>query len=165
MIVDKTTSVVKRFRVVHKQWNEIANAMAKNVRLEVTVVRERDKGRSYFFCLGKPKFNSPLQERKNRRSPELALPMSHSPYEKKLDTEIRNQAILIVRRRLVRRVLGRGRRGSRQDMRLAVEDDQVERIATDVERQIDSAEQLDLTRTPRLSRVNSGEPVCCFVVC
>ena len=50
-------------------------------------------------------------------------------------------------------------------MRLAVEDDQVERIATDVERQIDSAEQLDLTRTPRLSRVNSGEPVCCFVVC
>ena len=71
VIVDKTTSVVKRFRVVHKQWNEIANTMAKNVRLEVTVVQERDKGLSYFFCLGQPKFNPPLQERKNRRSPEL----------------------------------------------------------------------------------------------
>ena len=71
LIVDKTTSVVKSFRVVHKQWNEIANAMAKNVRLEVTVVQERDKGLSYFFCLGQPKFNPPLQERKNRRSPEL----------------------------------------------------------------------------------------------
>ena len=157
LIVDKTTSVVKNFVVVYKQWNKISTAVSKNVRLQITVEREINKERTYYICIGQPTYNSPREERKNRKSPELALPMSYSPHERKLDAEIKKHAILIVRRRLVERVLGDSRRARQQTGNVAVEDEEVERIANDVEQQIEAAEQLDLNRMPQLSQLNSGK--------
>ena len=162
LIVDRTTSVVKNFDIVHKQWNEISTAVSKNVRLQVTVEREKTKGRIYYVCIGEPTFNSPRQERKHRQTPELSLPMSYSPYERKLDEEIKKQAMIIVKRRFVQRVLQMGQddRAARQQRQaITVQDEEVDRIADDVENQIQAAEQLDLHRMPRLSRLNSGE---CF---
>ena len=55
-------SVVKEMDCNVRQWDKLAKSMIATIKLEITWIRTQFARQSYFFCVGRPRFKSPIQQ-------------------------------------------------------------------------------------------------------
>jgi hypothetical protein len=140
--------VVKDLYVDHGQWDEMAKALARSIRMEVTSIRSKHSRRSYFYCLGNPIYRNPMLQQKEMEGQELVLsqlPVTARP-PRTLLADAKQAAEAVMDYRITERVLA-----------TSVTEQQVTEVASAVKTAIDYAAALDLERRPRLSRTNAGK--------
>lgn len=54
------TSVVKNVHCDRSQWDEMAKSFVSHIKMEITCIRTWHSRRSYFYCIGKPLYKSPI---------------------------------------------------------------------------------------------------------
>jgi len=95
--------------VDHGQWDELAKAITRAVRMEITAIRTKYSRKSYFICIGQPKFQNPLEQDKalksisTKKREELFSALQPPP--RQLVWDVQEVATAIVDERLARRVL------------------------------------------------------------
>lgn len=161
LVRSKVTSVVKDVHVDVSQWHEMARAITKKIKMEVSAIRTKCSWRSYFFCVGTPQFRNPIEQARESRL--IGMGSSSLP-PRDIVLEAKKVANDILNRRLADRVRGghlnlqNGIQGQRQaQQQEELNDEQVGQVATAVSAAIDFAAALDLDRRPRLSRSNAGK--------
>jgi hypothetical protein len=187
LVRSKVTSVVKDVIVGHGQWDELAKAITRAVRMEITSVHTRFSRRSYFFCIGPPKFRSPLEQERalmgiSKEKQEELFTLALQPPPRQLVLDVQAVATGIRDERLANRVLrntaiqqAHQEEPQQQEphqqegvvvqawtpndnqVPVVANDDQVEVVATAVHAAIEFAAALDLERRPRLSRTTAGK--------
>jgi hypothetical protein len=151
----RVSSVVRETLVMHNQWEELAKAISKHVRLQITKVRlQESKNIQYFFVLGNPLYKNPILQQKECKFTEISIP-NKSHTERKFSMAIRHMAEKIINLRLVSRVTHQGIQ--QEDQGEEMGEEEVREIAVNVDSQINYALALDLKRRPRLSRTNAGK--------
>ena len=166
LIKSKTTSVVKDVHVGTRQWDEMAKALVGAMRMEITSIRTQYARRSYFFCVGQPRYQNPLaQEKALSLVGMVGLVPSRGMAPRDLALEAQKIAVAVLNDRLACRVQGPriGRIAiedqQQQQQEEGLNDDQVDAIAEAVHASIEYAVALDLERRPRLSRSNAGTSI------
>jgi hypothetical protein len=180
LVRSKVTSVVKDVHVDHGQWDELAKAITRAVRMEITAIRTKYSRKSYFICIGQPKFQNPLEQDKalksisKKKREELFSALQPPPRQLVLD--VQEVATAIVDERLARRVLqgknptirqGQQQEGQQQEAdgqqqqvavvaQVPTNDNEMQVVTTAVHNLIEFAAALDLERRPRLSRTTAG---------
>ena len=142
-------STVKSTHVCHGQWDEMAKALARDVKMEVTICRVDDGPREVFVCVGQPCYKGPIEQFKVFKNGNLMLPHRTCSI-REIDRTSQRLSAFIKNRELAKRVLEE--KENVEDLT----DEQIEDIAGCVEGQIQYALALDLDRRPRLSRTNAG---------
>jgi hypothetical protein len=75
LLRSRVTSVVKEIDCNIRQWDEMVKSMIADVKLEVTCIRTQYARRSYFFCVGKPRYKNPCEQEVYMLSSNERLPM------------------------------------------------------------------------------------------
>ena len=140
-------STVKSYHVCHGQWDEMAKAVIRQVKIEVTICRVDDGPREVFVCVGQAVFKGPIEQYKVLKNGNLMLPHRTSSI-REIERSAKRLSSFIKNRELAKRVL--------EENVEDLTDEQIEDIAGSVEHQIQYALALDLDRVPRLSRTNAG---------
>lgn len=134
-----------------EQWEELAQAIRRHVRLQITQIRQKNGGRIAFFCLDTPNCSSPKEQRKNTN---LSL-HNQSLTERQLAMDVKKFAEYIKAVRLYNRVMENDNNLSNQQTTL--DNEEVLHVSNEIQDQIQYALSLDLQRRPRLSRTNAGK--------
>ena len=139
------------------------------MRMEITSIRTQYARRSYFFCVGQPRYQNPLaQEKALSLVGMVGLVPSRGMAPRDLALEAQKIAVAVLNDRLACRVQGPriGRiaiedqqQQQQQQQQEGLNDDQVDAIAEAVHASIEYAVALDLERRPRLSRSNAGTSI------
>jgi hypothetical protein len=158
LLRSRVTSVVKEVRIDATQWDQLAKSL--NMRMEVTCIRTLYSRRSYFYCIGDPRFRGPLDQEKalqvlqtGKKTRGLPFLSRQKELPRQLGMTVTRVATAIVNDRLA------SRNQSQQQTQQQVDelnDDQVEIVANSAHEAIEYAVALDLDRRPRLSRLNAG---------
>jgi hypothetical protein len=140
------TSVVKDIRCDHSQWDEMAKSFVSHMKMEITCIRTWNSRRSYFYCIGKPLYKSPIVQ-------EQALVTKGLP-NKKHPPQIINEFVIKTSQNVINQQLA---------FRIQpnpvppMNDEQIDVVANTIMDAINYAAALDLDRRPRLSRTNAGK--------
>ena len=140
--------MVKEGTVMVEQWEELAQAISRHVRLQITQIRPKSGGRIAFFCLDHPQCSSPKRQLKNTN---LSL-HNQSVMERQLAMDVKKFAENIKAIRLYNRVMEND-----TNQQVILDNEEVLHVSNEIQDQIQYALSLDLQRRPRLSRTNAGK--------
>ena len=147
LVYSGVTSTVKKTCVCAAQWQELACALSKHVRLQVTSIRRRGLPKEYFFCAGTPRYSSPTKQDEVRGFARL----NHDA----IDT-VRRLSRKLLNHRCYIRIMNNndpGRDGNEQQEEANDENEETEgEVASIVDQQINFALQLNFNTRPRVSR-------------
>ena len=148
LITFRVDSMVKEGTVLVEQWEELAQAISRHVRLQITQIRSKRCGRIAFFCLDCPHYSSPTKQHKDTN---LFL-HNQSVMERQLAIDIKKFGENIKAIRLYNRVMEND-----NNLNQTLDNDEVIHVSNEIQDQIQYALALDLQRRPRLSRTNAGK--------
>ena len=88
LITFTITSVVNPANVMRQQWEEFANSLMGQIRIEISEMFI-NKQRTYYICIGNPKYNNvTLQQRSNREEPMVLRREQEERQELHCDAQI-----------------------------------------------------------------------------
>ena len=159
----KVTSMVKECSIEDCQWDIFQQSFEKHGKLHLSTLFIK-KSRVRFFCVGKPVYSGPLKQIKANIA---FLCLTHRDLEKRaLRADAKIQAAQLIARRQYNRTMRKDQQiidvdgnedNNEEDNGDDIPVDTIDRIALEVERQIQVAESLNLHFRPRLSRCNTGK--------
>jgi hypothetical protein len=147
LLRSRVTSVVKEIDCYVRQWDEMAKSMISTVKLEITCTRTQYARRSYFFCVGKPRYQTPTKQETGLQVNKKCLPRKTPA--RSLMYQIKEAATKVLNGRIADRV--------QPNPPVPLNDEQIDCVAESINSAIRFAAALDLDWRPRLSRTNAGK--------
>jgi hypothetical protein len=141
------TSVVREIDFNFVQWKEMADSMVLHVKLEITSIRTKHARRSYFFCVGKAKYKTPLVQEQAFALRNEDLPRKTA--NRRLMQKVKDAATKVINSRIACRV--------QPNPTTPLNEEQIDCVAETIQSAINFAAALDLDRCPRLSRTLAGK--------
>lgn len=147
LLRSRVSSMVTDVHCDNGQWDEMAKSFSVEVKMEITCIRTWHSRRSYFYCMGKPRYKNLFAQEAAVGSGKLvSIPRSPS---RSLMQAVKKAASDVINSRLAERVQPNPPR--------PLDEEQIDAVVQSINNHINYAMALDLNRRPRLSRSNAGK--------